>query len=127
MLIAEEVGHLQGMLVVKTEFGVLSSSRYSAEEPVGHKPLRLPYQTGKATSSGEQVGGVGWVRGVVERWEVGGTNQRQPVAKSPESWMSRAEAGGQSTTGARTLTSCETCLSPNLKAQQRKRSGCEET
>lgn len=74
MLITEEVGCLQGMLVLKTEFGVLRSSRYSAEELVGHKPLRLSYQAEKAAFSGEQVGGFVWVRGVVERWEVGGTS-----------------------------------------------------
>lgn len=47
----------------------MRSSRYSAEELVGHKPLRLSYQAERAAFFGEQVGGVGWVRAVVERWE----------------------------------------------------------
>lgn len=50
----------------------------------------------------------------------GGRHQCQPIAKYPESWMSNIRpderrAGGQSSTGARTLTSCKTCLSPTWR------------
>ena len=70
---------------------------------MGHKSLRLSYQAERAAFSGERVGGVGWVRAVVERWEVGGTNvslQQSPQkAGCPTSGQMSAELGGRTAQG----------------------------